>query len=106
MKKQPQIIPYGSDKKIKVLFSNLPAGVTMDTLDFTITFSSGYQSITFEKADLKIVDGVYYAALATAELEPGDLMLSAVVRIPDEDFADGIRHEYPTFDLNAKIVRV
>lgn len=106
MNKKPQLIPQGEDRKIEVLLSNLPDGVTMDTVDVTFTVSSGHSSVEFTRDKLcKTADGKYYLPVATDSLSIGDLKLSAHVRIPDNDFADGIRNEYPEFDLNVKIVQ-
>ena len=106
MNRKPLLIPQGEDRKIEVLLSNLPIDVTMETVDVTFTVSCGYQSVQFDRTALrKTADGRYYLPVATSQLGLGDLKLSAHVRIPDTDFADGYRDEYPELDLNAKIVQ-
>lgn len=106
MNRKPLLIPQGEDRKIEVLLSNLPDGVTMETVDVTFTVSCGYQSVQFDRTRLRTTaDGRHYLAVATSQLGLGDLKLSAHVRIPDTDFADGYRDEYPELDLNAKIVQ-
>ena len=106
MNRKPLLIPQGEDRKIEVLLSNLPDGVTMDTVDVTFTVSSGHSFMEFTRDKLcKTADGKYYLPVATSQLGLGDLKLSAHVRIPDTDFADGYRDEYPELDLNAKIVQ-
>ena len=106
MNKKPLLIPQGEDRKIEVLLSNLPIDVTMETVDVAFTVSCGYQSVQFDRTALrKTADGRHYLAVATSQLGLGDLKLSAHVRIPDTDFADGYRDEYPELDLNAKIVQ-
>ena len=106
MNKKPELIPLGEDRKIEIALTNLPAGVTMETVEATYTVKVGHSSKEFSSDDVrKTVDGKYYLAVSTGDLEPGDLTLSAHVRIPDDDFTDGYRDEYPEFDLNAKIVQ-
>lgn len=106
MNRKPLIIPQGEDRKIEVLLSNLPDGVTMENAEVTFTVSCGYDSVTFERGNVrKTADGKYYLPVSTADLGIGDLKLSAHVRIPDDDFPDGYRDEYPEVDLNAKIVQ-
>ncbi len=106
MNRKPLLIPQGEDRKIEVLLSNLPDGVTMQNLDITFTVSCGYQSVQFDRTHLRTTaDGRHYLAVDTSQLGLGDLKLSAHVRIPDTDFADGYRDEYPELDLNAKIVQ-
>lgn len=106
MNRKPQLIPQGEDRKLQVALSNLPDGVSMDTVDVTFTVSSGHSSIDFTRAQLcKTADGKYYLPVETSKLSIGDLKLSAHVRIPDDDFTDGVRNEYPEFDLNVKIVQ-
>lgn len=106
MNRKPLLIPQGEDRKIEVLLSNLPDGVTMENVDVTFTVSCGHQSVQFDRTALhKTADGKYYLAIATSQLGVGDLKLSAHVRILDTDFTDGYRDEYPELDLNAKIVQ-
>ena len=106
MNRKPLLISQGEDRKIEVLLSNLPDGVTMQNLDVTFTVSCGYQSVQFDRTHLRTTaDGRHYLAVDTSQLGLGDLKLSAHVRIPDTDFADGYRDEYPELDLNAKIVQ-
>ena len=106
MNKKPELIPLGEDRKIEIALTNLPDGVTMETVEATYTVKAGHISKDFTSADVrKTMDGKYYLAISTESLAPGDLTLSAHVRIPDGDFADGYRDEYPEFDLNAKIVQ-
>lgn len=106
MNRKPLLIPQGEDRKIEVLLINLPDGVTMETVDATFTVSCGRQSVQFDRTALhKTADGKYYLAIATSQLGVGDLKISAHVRIPDADFTDGYRDEYPELDLNAKIVQ-
>lgn len=106
MNKKPTRIIIGEDRKIDISLLNLPDGVTMETVDVTFTVSAGHHSVEFTRDQIKkTADGKYYLALATEGFPPGDLMLSAHVRIADDDFADGYRDEFPEFDLNAKLVQ-
>ena len=105
MNKQPELIPIGEDRKIKVFLKDLPEGVTMDNVDVTFTLSAGHVSKDSPRASLrKNTDGDYYIPFSTSDLAVGDLIISAHVRIPDEDFEDGKRDEYPTFDPHIKII--
>ena len=106
MNRKPLLIPLGEDRKVEISLSNLPENVTMENLKATFTFSAGFHSVEFTMADIHTTeDGEHYLALDTSKLAPGDLKLSAHIRIPDEDFADNYRDEYPEFDLNAVIVQ-
>lgn len=103
--KKPTLIPQGADKKVLIQLTNLPDGETMDSIDFDVTFSAGYQEVTLSKNQLKKIDGKYYFPLATKDLGIGDLMLRVNVSVPDEDFEDGVRNEPLVYDMNAKIVK-
>lgn len=105
MNKQPELIPMGEDRKLKVFLNDLPDGVTMDNVDVTFTLSAGHASKEYTRAALrKNTDGEYYIPFSTSDLAIGDLLVSAHVRIPDEDYTDGMRDEYPTYDPNIKII--
>ena len=60
-----------SDIKIEVILSDLPAGVTMDDIDFTVKFSTSSKSVTKTKDALVRLDGAaggrYIACLKSSE---------------------------------------
>jgi len=98
-------IKHGSDRKIQIIITDLPDDKTMEDIDFNITFRAGGMSVSFAKAELKHPDeNVFIAPLATSNLGIGDLWMSTEVCIPDEDFDDGIRHEYYDYFMNAVII--
>lgn len=102
---KPEIIKHGSDRKIQVIITDLPDDMTMEEIDFSVTFRAGGKTVSFEKSELKHLDeNIFVAPLVTGNLGLGDLWMETEVRIPDEDFEDGIRHELYDYHLNALIV--
>ena len=101
MKKQ---IKFGTDLKIKIEISDLPAPHTMDDIEFSVTFRAGSASASFEKGDMNVVNGEYIASLATSTLAPGTLYMDVTAEIPDDTFQDGIMHLIQTVDLDCNLI--
>jgi len=101
MKKQ---IKFGTDVKIKIEISDLPAPHTMDDIEFSVTFRAGSESASFEKGDMNVVNGEYVASLATSTLAPGALYMDVTAEVPDDTFPDGIMHLIQTVDLDCNII--
>lgn len=106
--KTRRIYRMPSDIKIEVILSDLPAGITMDDIDFSTTFSTPDDSITLTKDDLVRLDGAaggrYIACLKSFLLGQGDIMMTVNAKIPDDAFADGVRIDVVTVDTKATII--
>lgn len=101
MKRQ---IKIGTDVKIKIEISDLPAPHTMDDIEFSVTFRAGSASTSFEKGDMNVVNGEYVASLATSTLAPGALYMDVTAEVPDDTFPDGIMHLIQTVDLDCTLI--
>lgn len=105
MNKKPIIIPRGEDRKIEIALSGLPDGVALEDAINSISITAGHVTHNYSASSLKKTeDGKYYLPIETTDLGVGDITLSAHIRIPDEDFDDEYRDEYPVCALNAKII--
>lgn len=101
MKRQ---IKIGTDVKIKIEISDLPAPHTMDDIDFSVTFRAGNAAAAIDKYDMNVVNGEYIASLATSNLAPGALYMDVTAEVPDDTFPDGIMHLIQTVDLDCNII--
>lgn len=101
MKKQ---IKFGTDVKIKIEISDLPAPHTMDDIEFSVTFRAGSESTSFEKGEMNVVNGEYVVSLATSTLAPGALYMDVTAEVPDDTFPDGIMHLIQTVDLDCNLI--
>ena len=101
-------IARGSDIKIEVILSNLPAGETMDSVTFTTSFMCGGTSIAFSKEKLyKLEDegrNRYIAAFNTGQFPAGDLMMKVTASVPDAAFDDGKRDDIIFADTKVSLV--
>lgn len=97
-----------SDIKIEVILSDLPAGVTMDDIDFTVKFSTSSKSVTKTKDALVRLDGAaggrYIACLKSPELGQGDIIMTVDADIPDDAFEGGFRKDVVACDTKATII--
>ena len=97
-----------SDIKIEVILSDLPAGVTMDDIDFTVKFATPTALVTKSKAALVRLDGAaggrYIACLKSSELTQGDIIMTVDADIPDDAFEGGLRKDVVSVDTKATII--
>lgn len=97
-----------SDIKIEVILSDLPAGVTMDDIAFSVKFSTSTNSVTKAKGALVRLDGVaggrYIACLKSIELGQGDVLMTVDADIPDDAFEGGLRKDVVSVDTKATII--
>ena len=97
-----------SDIKIEVILSDLPAGVTMDDIDFSVKFATSTKSVTKTKDALVRLDGAaggrYIACLKSTELGQGDVIMTVDANIPDDAFEGGFRKDVVACDTKATII--
>ena len=97
-----------SDIKIEVILSDLPVGVTMDDIAFSVKFSTSTKSVTKAKDALVRLDGAaggrYIACLKSSELNQGDIIMTVDADIPDDAFEGGLRKDVVSVDTKATII--
>ncbi len=97
-----------SDIKIEVILSDLPVGVTMDDIAFSVKFATSTNSVTKTKDALVRLDGAaggrYIACLKSSELGQGDVIMTVDADIPDDAFEGGLRKDVVAVDTKATII--
>lgn len=106
--KTRRIYRMPSDIKIEVILSDLPAGITMDDIAFSVKFSTSTNSVTKAKDALVRLDGAaggrYIACLKSSELGQGDVIMTVDADIPDDAFEGGLRKDVVSVDTTATII--
>ena len=106
--KTRRIYRIPSDIKIEVILSDLPVGVIMDDIAFSVKFSTSTKSVIKAKDALVRLDGAaggrYIACLKSAELGPGDVIMTVDADIPDDAFEGGLRKDVVAVDTKATII--
>ena len=106
--KTRRIYRMPSDIKIEVILSDLPAGITMDDIDFSVKFSTSTKYVTKAKDELVRLEGAaggrYIACLKSSELGQGDVIMTVDADIPDDAFEGGLRKDVISVDTKATII--
>ena len=106
--KTRRIYRMPSDIKIEVILSDLPAGITMDDIAFSVKFATPTALVTKSKAALVRLDGAaggrYIACLKSSELGQGDVIMTVDADIPDDAFESGLRKDVISVDTKATII--
>lgn len=97
-----------SDIKMEVILSDLPEGLTMDDIDFSVKFSTPRCELTKEKADLvRAVDeaGIshYIACFSSNDIGVGDILMTVSADIPDDAFEGGTRKDVVSVDTKITV---
>lgn len=103
--------PLGAGLKLKVTLTELGEGVHLQDCVYSLEFTAGSKSKTFNVDGDTVSDGITVidadtvaVALDTGELDTGDLYLKAIVTVPDTDFPTGSRKEIVHHNLHRSIV--
>lgn len=79
--------------------------LTLKNVDFDIVVYTGHNSRTYTKDELIPEDDNNYIVLVdTDEVGAGEYHMKLVARIPDADFADGIRTEVVRFPTGVRVI--
>lgn len=94
----------GSDLKLNVSFE-VGNNLTMDDVDFDCTFSVGSKKFMIPKSGLVRLDSKNYIACIRAnQVMRGRITCEVKVKVPDNDFDDGIRNEVVRTSLDEYIL--
>lgn len=82
------------DLKFKVELES--TGFSMETHEFSFQLRRGSKYVPIDNEMIVERDGGYYLCLTTQMLKPlgtGEVYLIGIAKVPDSDFASGIRNE-------------
>ena len=98
--------PLGAGLKLKVTLTELGEGVHLQDCVYSLEFTAGSKSKTFNVDGDTVSDGITVidADTVAVALDTGDLYLKATVTVPDTDFPTGSRKEIVHHNLHRSIV--
>ena len=102
--KNDDTIIRGSEFKVNINMDAID-DYHMEDVDFFCTFKAGGKGVNVQKSGMVKVDADnYLAPLDSTDLGKGALTIRYETDIPDEAFADGLRHEIIAIPTKIKIV--